>query len=93
MSSNFKISSHRDRDSLHLKLEGDFDGSSAHELLNALNNDNSNASNILIHTGGLKTIHPFGQDVFRNHFFILNKKNARYIVTGRNKEKIEPERN
>ena len=39
MASNFQIYRHRTRDSLHLKLEGDFDGSSAHELINALKED------------------------------------------------------
>jgi hypothetical protein len=36
MASNFKIFSLETRDSLHLKLDGDFDGNSAHELLNTL---------------------------------------------------------
>ena len=36
MASNFKILVHRNSDSLHLKLVGDFDGTSAHELLNSL---------------------------------------------------------
>ncbi len=36
MASNFRIFLHETRDSLHLKLDGDFDGSSAHELLNTL---------------------------------------------------------
>lgn len=94
MSTNFRISSHRDRNnSLHLRLEGDFDGSSAHELINTLKKDNTKVTQVMIHTGGLKTIHPFGQDVFRKNFFILNKNNTRYIMIGRNKEKISPERN
>ena len=37
MASNFQIYSYKTRDSLHLKLNGDFDGSSAHELINILN--------------------------------------------------------
>ena len=36
MASNFRILSHETRDSLHLKLTGDFDGNSAHELINTL---------------------------------------------------------
>ena len=36
MASNFRILFHETRDSLHLKLFGDFDGNSAHELFNAL---------------------------------------------------------
>lgn len=93
MSANFRISTHRDRNSLHLKLEGDFDGSSAHELINTLKKGDSKVAKVMIHTGGLKTIHPFGQDVFRKNFFILNKKNVRYFLIGRNKDKIAPEKN
>ena len=36
MASNFKIFIHRNDDNLHLRLMGDFDGSSAFELINAL---------------------------------------------------------
>jgi hypothetical protein len=36
MASNFRIFLHETRDSLHLKLDGDFDESSAHELFNKL---------------------------------------------------------
>ena len=36
MASNFQIYSFKTRDSLHLKLAGDFDGSSAYELINTL---------------------------------------------------------
>ena len=36
MASNFQIFSYKTKDSLHLKLAGDFDGSSAHELINKL---------------------------------------------------------
>lgn len=36
MASNFQIFSFKTNDSLHLKLSGDFDGSSAHELINTL---------------------------------------------------------
>jgi len=36
VASNFQIYSFKTRDSLHLKLTGDFDGSSAYELINTL---------------------------------------------------------
>jgi hypothetical protein len=38
MASNFRIYCHQNRDNLHLKLIGDFDGSSAYELINLLKN-------------------------------------------------------
>jgi len=36
MPCSFKILAHRNSDNLHLKLEGDFDGRSALELINYL---------------------------------------------------------
>jgi len=36
MASNFQITFNRHEDSMHLRLYGDFDGSSAHELINLL---------------------------------------------------------
>jgi hypothetical protein len=38
MASNFRIYCHQNKDNLHLKLMGDFDGSSAYELINTLKN-------------------------------------------------------
>jgi len=36
MATNFKISAHRNDEVLHLTLKGDFDGTSAHELLDVV---------------------------------------------------------
>jgi len=36
MAANFQIVSYKTRDSLHLKLNGDFDGTSAYELINTI---------------------------------------------------------
>jgi len=40
MATNFHVFSYKIRDSLHLKLAGDFDGSSAHELINTIKSCN-----------------------------------------------------
>ncbi|MEJ2658359.1 MAG: hypothetical protein P8012_14385 [Desulfobacterales bacterium] len=90
MASNFQIYSYKTRDSLHLKLDGDFDGSSAHELINMLNETGSRFWEIFIDTTGLKTIHPFGRAVFEKNFRILNKKLRNLIFIGGNGNKISP---
>ena len=46
---------------------GDFDGSSAHQLISMLKNHNGNARNIYIHTSSLTSVHPFGLDVFKKN--------------------------
>jgi len=67
MAGNFNISVTKAGDHVCLKLNGDFDGSSACELLNLLNNgDLSGTSKILVDTDSLRDIHSFGLDVLRN---------------------------
>jgi len=91
MASNFKIAVHRNSDNLHLKLMGDFDGSSACELINTLKENCKNINRIFIHTNSLDHIHPFGERVFQNNFKILKGKTIRISFTGDNATKIAPE--
>jgi len=64
MASNFRIFVHRNSDSLHLKLAGDFDGTSAFELLDMVKKKGAGLRKVFIHTSSLKTIYPFGLQVF-----------------------------
>jgi len=67
MAMNFKIFQHKNRNSVHLTLDGDFDGTSAHELVNTLKSYGSDVEQVFINTNGLKSVHPFGQVVlYRN---------------------------
>ncbi|MGB5993362.1 MAG: hypothetical protein WBG61_13645 [Desulfobacterales bacterium] len=67
MASNFKIFSHQNSDNLHLKLMGDFDGSSAYELIHALEKYNGNTGRVFIHTCALSSVHPFALDVLQKN--------------------------
>ena len=86
MASNFKFFLHRTKDSLHMKLYGDFDGNSALELLNALKDYSRDFCQIFIDTNDLSTIYPFGKDVFQNKINTLNFNNLTFI--GRNKHRL-----
>ena len=88
MASNFQIYSFKTRDSLHLKLNGDFDGNSAHELINLLIEAGTGFWEVFIDTNGLKTIHPFGRAVFEKNLRILKKKLSNIIFIGENGQKI-----
>lgn len=90
MASNFKISINRKRDSLYLKLTGDFDGTSACELFNVLKENGNDAYEIVIYTSDLKTIVPFGTDVFRRNFRHLNGLSGRIFFRGENSGRIAP---
>jgi hypothetical protein len=93
MASNFKILVHRKSDKLHLTLEGDFDGTSACELLNLLEEECSGAGKVLIDTAGLKEIYPFGRDTFQNNLYLLKSQRICLAFTGKNATQIAPERN
>jgi len=87
---NFQISFYRNKESLYIKLDSDFDGSSAHELLNALMEKGPSFNHIRIDTNDLKKIYPFGRDVFEQNFKSLRKQLNNIIFAGENKQYIVP---
>ena len=88
MASNFKIYSFKTSDSLHLKLTGDFDGSSAYELINTLADYGKGIYDIFINTNDLKSVHPFGRQVFQKQFSALRKQFNGITFVGRNKQEM-----
>ena len=85
MASNFKLFLHKTRDSIQVKLCGDFDGNSAHELLQAIQNNASRSFQVFIDTENLNNIYAFGKDVFLNNLRIVNKQSNNLIFLGKNK--------
>lgn len=92
MSPNFRISMHRNSENVHLKLVGDFDGTSAFELLNVLKKHSNGVRRLFIHTSCLRNIYPFGRAVFRSNLSELNGHQVRIIFTGENAGQIAPEK-
>jgi hypothetical protein len=84
MANNFHIFSHKTTESLHIKLTGDFDGSSASELINALADSRNKYYQIFIDTSELKNIHPFGQKVLENRLSEFGDKDPGVIFIGKN---------
>ena len=89
MARNFNIYSFKTRDSLHLKLAGDFDGSSAHELINVLLDHSRDCFDIFIDTDGLKSLHPFGIEVFKKNMGTTKLTIKNLVFIGSNGNKIE----
>jgi hypothetical protein len=87
MASNFKIYCHQNNGDLHLKLLGDFDGSSAYELINTLMKYQGDARRIFIHTFALSSVHPFGLNVFQKNCSI-KKLSQTLTFTGEYADKI-----
>jgi anti-anti-sigma regulatory factor len=90
MASNFHMFSFKTRGSLHLKLEGDFDGNSAYELLETLKKYNNGSYQIFIDMNDLKTIYPFGKQVFQKKLGICKQQISNLIFIGENGQKISP---
>ena len=88
----FEISVHRNDENIHLKLAGDFDAISAHELLDVLKRYCSRSSRVFIHTSCLRTIHPFGQSVFHANLPLLNGQSTELVLTGDNALQLAPEK-
>jgi anti-anti-sigma regulatory factor len=89
MALNFKIICHKNSENLHLKLMGDFDGSSAYELIDTLKKYSGIARKVFIHTCSLSSVHSFGLDVFQKNYDI--KKLSRALTfTGEYGESFAP---
>ena len=87
MAVNFRIASKEiNNQCTALKLFGDFDGSSAWELINTLDQNTRENGTIAINTDGLRAIHAFGLDVFLPNLSKLKKTCANIQVTGRFRE-------
>ena len=85
MANNFKFLSNSARDKIQLKLYGDFDGSSACELINFLKNYKSGSNQISIDTNNLNTLHPFGIDVFKRNLSNLDINKKKITITGKHR--------
>lgn len=84
MAVNFKIYRLRSRskNSVRLALDGDFDGTSAHELINALAACEQGVDQVVIDTNGLKVVHPFGQAVLQRNLSDLRLRCPKLVFFG-----------
>ncbi len=94
MAQNFRITIHQNSENLHLALAGDFDGSSAYELLGVLERRCRFASTAFIHTNGLRRIYPFGVSTFQNNLGALRDDQCMHLeFTGDHAKELEPKKN
>ena len=88
MAMNFKIYQHKNTDCVHLSLNGDFDGSSAYELINRLNSYGSEVHQVFINTNGLTSIPPFGQLVLYRSLPAMRDGSRSLIFLGDNRRRL-----
>jgi hypothetical protein len=91
MAESFKIVMHENSENLHLRLIGDFDGSSAFQLLEVLKDRAHAVQKVFIHTSGLGKIHPFGQGVFEKRASELKEELEKIHFTGDKAESVSPD--
>jgi len=90
MAMSFRIVMQESSDNLHLRLAGDFDGSSAFELIEVLKNRAHEAQKVFINTSGLAEVHPFGLGVFEKRASELKGDLQKIHFTGDKAELVSP---
>ena len=84
MACNFNILVTKTGEYICLKLNGDFDGSSACELVNLLNDGELfKSSKILVNTDSLKHVYPFGLNILHHRLHEVKSRRFPLIFTGK----------
>jgi anti-anti-sigma regulatory factor len=84
MAGNFNISVTKTANHVCLKLNGDFDGSSACELMNLLNGGELfDSPEILVDTDSLKNVYPFGLNILHSRLHKVKSGKVSLIFTGK----------
>lgn len=90
MASNFGITIDKNGDGLGLKLAGDFDATSAYELIYAIKKLAEETVKVFIYTNGLKNIYHFGLDVFHRNIGYRNGQATNIVFTGNHASQLSP---
>ena len=90
MAANFEICVNREEHTLNLKLMGDFDGTSANELIEVLKGNRSGVTMAMIETNGLERLDPTGKKMFHREVHTLKDFCYRLVFTGRNASQLAP---
>ena len=93
MASNFKILMHQRGENLNLILLGDFDGTSAFELLHVLKEKGHGVQRVIIDTNNLSKVYPFGQGVLEKRLSELGTDGQKLVFTGDKAALVSPQKN
>jgi hypothetical protein len=69
-------------------MQGEFDGTSAHELINTLKSQQRDYFKVLVDTNDLNQIHTFGIDVFQRNLYKRIKNSRNLMFIGRHKHRF-----
>jgi len=91
MASNFKMMIAGKGKNLRIRLVGDLDGTSAHQVIGAVQKHGKRACAISIDTTDLRTIYPFGLDILQKDLAGLNNSQAVTLMfTGSHAAELAP---
>lgn len=83
MAANFRINTRKiNKKKIIIHLSGDFDGSSAWELIHKLKQCSDEYPMIVVNTDKIKTIEPYGQGIFDMNLGGLKKTVPQLVITG-----------
>ena len=82
MALNFDIETDKMGDGFSLKLSGEFDATSAYELVYAIKKLADRPVRIYVNTSKLKRVHPFGLEVFNRAMRFSGRKSAQVVFDG-----------
>lgn len=91
MATNFRISVRTHQQTVRLRLSGDFDGSSAHELIKTLARNTPKTRRIEVNTDGLRHVSPYGCSVFEAHLNLPPHCLEQVVFTGDKAGDIAPD--
>ncbi len=91
MFGNFTISVQKEDDTLKMNLEGDFNASSAQQLLYHMRMYCDAVSSIIIDTSSFQHLDPFGLNLLRYHLCRFQQKEVNLVFTGFKKSFFSPE--
>lgn len=90
MSANFNIIVKKYKDDLHINPSGDFDGSSAWELVNVLKEKFDGNGQVIIDTSKLFDVCPFGSSTFQYQLKLSRVPADRLFFKGERGREIAP---
>lgn len=93
MATDFQVLVHKNESSLHLKLFGEFDESSAKEVLRIIKEGSNRTPKIFIHTNCLNQIHPEAEKVFKENIDSMQAQSIPLLFTGEKANQLAPNRN
>jgi hypothetical protein len=85
MAARFQLIKEQNGDRLHVRLAGDFDGSSACELINAIKEEGRADLHVSVDTTGLRSVHPFGKRLLQNRRCEIAREVNSLVFSGTHK--------